>query len=730
MSDVIIWTKTDEAPLFASYSLLPILRTFLGKVDINLQVKDISLAGRILANFSDILGLDICDDLEFLGQMTENKSANIIKLPNISATIPQLNLAISELQNKGFKLPEYPNEIKNEIDKNVIDRYAKVLGSAVNPVLRQGNSDRRCVKAVKEYARANPHSNGVWDESVKTRVAYMNSGDFYSNERSVICEKDDTFFINFISKDGINTTLKELKVLKDEIIDATFMSVNELNKFYKNAFESAKKDDLLVSLHLKATMMKVSDPVIFGHALRVFFAEAFDEFKDVFKELEVNENNGLKEIYAKVESLTDESLKTEIKTKFSEILSASAGLAMVNSTEGITNLHVPNDVIIDASLPAMLRNSGRMWDKDGELKQTLAIIPDKTYAKVYESVIANLKRKGALDPRNIGSVSNVGLMAKKAEEYGSHDKTFIANDDGEFVVLNGESREIFKFKVQKGDIFRMTQAKNDAIHAWISLALERAKLSHEPLIFWLDKKRAHDKNIIAKLEERLNEFADVSYEILDYAAACEKTLNLIREGKNVIGVTGNVLRDYLTDLFPILELGSSSKMLSVVPLLNGGAMFETGAGGTAPILARELIAKNHLAWDSLGEYLALIASLEFLGSKNGNKKAKILSTTLDSAVSEYLKQNRSPKAGVGSPDTRSSHFYLALYWSKALTQSEISDIFKDLAQNLAQNEDKILKELGLAQGVSVDFDGYFMPNDERAMKIMRPSVTLNEIIKG
>lgn len=730
MSDI-IWTKTDEAPLFASYSLFPIVQSFLKKGGIEIEQVDISLAGRILAAFDDILDGSHEDGLKILGELTASKEANIIKLPNISATIPQLNAAISELRSLGFNIPTYPNEIKNENDKNVASRYAKVLGSAVNPVLRQGNSDRRCVRAVKEFARSNPHDIGKWSKEVKTRVAYMQKGDFYANERSIISERDDTFLVKFKGEDGTEKTLKELEILRGEVVDATFMSVKELDKFYEKAFKEAKQQGLLVSLHLKATMMKVSDPVIFAHAIEVFFKEAFLEFGEIFADLGVKAQNGLKDIFAKISSL-NEPLRAKILAKFGEILDDSASLAMVDPSQGITNFHVPNDVIIDASMPAMIRNSGKMRGKDGKEEQTLAIIPDRTYATLYEACIEELKENGALDVRTIGSVSNVGLMAKKAEEYGSHDKTFIAQSDGEFIVSSKNGDEIFRFGVQKGDIFRMTQAKDDAIEAWINLALKRAKEAKEPLIFWLDAARAHDINLIKKLKRRLGEFeaANIKFEILDYAAACKKTLETIRSGKNVISVSGNVLRDYLTDLFPILELGTSSKMLSVVPLLSGGAMFETGAGGTAPMLARDMIASNHLDWDSLGEYLALIASLEHLSASRGEKKAEILSRTLNGAVAAYLKNNRSPKSGVKSPDARASHFYLALYWADELARNgaELAGKFRQMARDLSQNEAEILKELCDVQGISVDFGGYFMPDEVKAAQIMRPSKILNQII--
>ncbi|MCD8212819.1 MAG: NADP-dependent isocitrate dehydrogenase, partial [Campylobacter sp.] len=535
----------------------------------------------------------------------------------------------------------------------------------------------------------------------------------------------------FESKNNEIKRLKELKILKGEIIDATFMSVKELRNFYEEAFQRAKERDLLISLHLKATMMKVSDPVIFGHAIEVFFKEIFSQFGEIFSELGVKAQNGLKDIFTKISTL-DEPLKGKIFAKFDEILAARADLAMVNFAQNITNFHFPNDVIIDASMPAMIRNSGKMRNKSGELKQTLAVIPDRTYASLYEACIDELKANGTLDPKTIGSVSNVGLMAKKAEEYGSHDKTFIANEDGEFIVLNEKGNEIFKFNVEKGDIFRMTQTKDDAVKAWIKLAFEREVKTKEPLIFWLDGARAHDLNLIKKFQEYSDELkaANINFEILSYDKACKKTLEIIRSGKNVIGVTGNVLRDYLTDLFPILELGTSSKMLSIVPLLSGGAMFETGAGGTAPMLAKEFLENNHLDWDSLGEYLALIASLERLGEYRQNENAKILSKTLNAATAKYLKNNKSPKNGVKNPDTRASHFYIALYWSEELARNggNLASKFKETYKNLADNEVEILKELCEIQGTKVDFGGYFMPDETKVAQIMRPSKILNQII--
>lgn len=732
MSDI-IWTKTDEAPLLASYSLFPILKSFLNRADISIDVADISLAGRMIATFSDVLKDDQKekDWLEILGNMTEDKFANIIKLPNISASIPQLNDAINELRAKGYDLPLYPNEPKNDAEREIYKRYQKVLGSAVNPVLRQGNSDRRCVSAVKEYARNNPHKMGEFKSDSKAEVAYMKSGDFYFNERSMTTKSDDVLRVEFTQKNGEKTILKEIKVLKGEVIDATFMSTKALKQFIRDQIKDAKAKDLLFSVHLKATMMKVSDPVIFGHFVKEYFIEAFDEFKDEFKSVGINENNGLKDLFERILKL-DKNTQDKIRAKFDEIYIMRPDLAMVNSDAGITNLHVPSDIIIDASMPVMIRNSGKMWDKNGALKEAKAVIPDSTYAKIYEAVIEDFKQKGTLDPSKIGSVSNVGLMAKKAEEYGSHDKTFIMPDDGILRVINLNDEEIFKFELCKDDIFRMTQTKDDAITDWVNLGIKRAKLTNTKAIFWLDENRAHDKEIIKKVKEILSksDLSGVDIEILRPELACKKSLDIIISGKDCISVTGNVLRDYLTDLFPILELGTSAKMLSVVPLLKGGGVFETGAGGSAPKIAEQFFNENHLRWDSLGEFLALIASLEHLANLKSNQKAKILSSTLNSAVSKWLKENRSPQKEVKTPDNRGSHFYLALYWAEELAKNGeiLADKFKDMAKELKENEKKIAQELLEVQGQKMDIKGYYKFDENLASKAMRPSETFNKII--
>ncbi|MGP1484836.1 MAG: NADP-dependent isocitrate dehydrogenase [Campylobacter sp.] len=710
----IIWTKTDEAPMLSTYSLLPILRSFLQICGIDLKSVDISLCARILAAFKKGN-----DDLEFLSKLTGQKDANIIKLPNISASLPQLNAAISELNLKGFNLPPY--------DENSAKIYQKVLGSAVNPVLREGNSDRRSVKAVKEFAKANPHRMGEWSDKNKAEVSSMKSGDFYGNECSIIADFDDTLSINFIDKTGEKTLLKSgIEVRKGDIIDASFMSAKELKKFAKEQIEEAKKKDLLFSLHLKASMMKISDPVIFGHFVREFFAEIFTDFKDEFDSIGVNANNGLKDLFEKIKALNRQK-QEEILSRFDEAYKSAPQLMMIS--KDITNLHVPSDTIIDASMPNMIRNSGKMYGKDG-LKECKAVIPDRTYAVVYETVINDFKANGALDPSKIGSVANVGLMAKKAEEYGSHDKTFVINKDGEVIVTKSNNEEIFRFKIENGDIFRMTKANDEAIDDWVKLAVKRAKISGQKAIFWLDSNRAHDAKMIQKVTQILADCdtKGLDIEILNLKQACEKTLEIIRHGDDCISVTGNVLRDYLTDLFPILEFGTSSKMLSVVPLLCGGAIFETGAGGTAPRLVDTFLEQNYLAWDSLGEFLALIASLQKLGESE--KNAEILAKTLENAVKIWLENNKSPFENSSKIDNRVSHFYMALYWANELSKDEIlGDKFKKFAEILKQNEEKILAEFNESFKKPPQLGGYYKFDEKMANNAMRASVTFNEILK-
>nr|MBP3724002.1 NADP-dependent isocitrate dehydrogenase [Campylobacter sp.] len=728
MADI-IYTHTDEAPLLATYSLFPILKEFLSRGDIDIQTMDISLSGRILANFGDYLKDDqkIPNYLEILGQMTNDPKANIIKLPNISASLPQLNAAIDELRSKGYMVPLYPAEPKNEQEQDIKSRYAKVLGSAVNPVLREGNSDRRCAAAVKAYAKEFPHKNGAWNNDIKTRVAYMDDGDFYSNEKSLIGEENSEFSIIFQDQNGQKQTMKSgIKVACGDVLSATFMSADKLDKFIAQSIEDAKSNNLLYSVHLKATMMKVSDPVIFGHFVKVYFKEIFDKFGEELEKLGVVANNGLKDLFARIEN---SPLKDQILAKFDEIYAKNPDLAMVDSDNGITNLHVPSDIIIDNSMPNMIRNSGKMWDKNGEVKDTLAVIPDKTYATIYEAMIDELKINGALNPAVIGSVSNVGLMAKKAEEYGSHDKTFIAKENGKFILTNG--KKSLEFDVQKGDIFRAMQAKDEAIKDWIKLAINRAKATKSATIFWLDENRAHDANLIKIVNAELKNYdlngLDIS--VLEPTKAITKSLEIIRSSKDSISVTGNVLRDYLTDLFPIMELGTSAKMLSIVPLLNGGGLFETGAGGSAPKIAKQLLDENHLRWDSLGEFLALGASLEHLYNTSGKKGAKILADTLDKAIQSYLKNDNSPRKSVGENDNRGSHFYLTLYWANELANSDLSDKFKDLAKMLNENKEAIANELNGNQGNAVDLGGYYKFDDIKATKIMRSSEIFNKALE-
>ena len=726
MSDI-IYTYTDEAPLLATYSLFPVLKEYLSRGDVSIETMDISLAGRILANFSDYLKEDqkIPDFLAKLGEMTQDPKANIIKLPNISASIPQLNAAIAELNQKGYAVPAYPAEPKDAKEEEIKARYAKVLGSAVNPVLREGNSDRRCAAAVKEYAKAFPHKNGAWDKSIKTRVANMNGGDFYSNEKSLIASGASEFSIKFKGASGEKTLKSGIKLNKGDVISATYLSAKALDSFIESSIADAKKEGLLYSVHLKATMMKVSDPVIFGHFVKVFFAELFNEFGEQLKNLGVNANNGLKDLFAKIEN---SPIKDKVIAKYNEILATRPALAMVDSDNGITNLHVPSDIIIDNSMPNMIRNSGKMWNKDGKEQETLAAIPDKTYATIYSAIIDELKANGALNPAVVGSVSNVGLMAKKAEEYGSHDKTFIAEEDGEFVLSDG--KESLSFKVEKGDIWRAMIAKDEAIKDWVKLAINRAKATGATAIFWLDEKRAHDANMIKIVKDELKKYdtAGLDIRIENYEKAMKDSLAIMRTGKDAISVTGNVLRDYLTDLFPIMELGTSAKMLSIVPLLNGGGLFETGAGGSAPKIARQLLDEGHLRWDSLGEFLALGASLEHLGNTTGKKSALVLASTLDKAIAQYLKNDNSPRKKVGENDNRGSHFYLALYWANELANSELGGKFKGLAEFLNANKEQIANELNGNQGSPADVGGYYKLDDAKANAVMRSSKLFNEAL--
>ena len=733
----IIYTKVDEAPALATYSLLPIIKAFTKSSGIEMITKDISLAGRIISAFPDNLKEEqkIKDYLSELGELTQDPSVNIIKLPNVSASIPQLKKAIEEIQGKGFDIPSYPDTPSDENEKSIQARYSKITGSAVNPVLREGNSDRRAPGAVKNFAKNNPHKMGEWLSSSKTDVLHMNENDFYGAELSKTFVEADDLKISFISTNNEETVLKvSTPVLAGEIIDATSMSAKSLQNFYADSILKAKKENVLLSLHLKATMMKVSDPIMFGFAVKVYFKDLIDKNADLFKELNVNFNNGLGDLYSKIDSL-EATVKTKILADIDAVYAVQPSLAMVNSDKGITNLHVPSDVIIDASMPAMIRDGGKMWNKDDKREDTLAMIPDRCYAETFKTVIADCKKHGALDVTTIGTVPNVGLMAQKAEEYGSHDKTFQAEANGKIIVTNKAGEEVFTFAVETGDIFRMCQAKDEPIKDWVKLAVNRARLSNTPAIFWLDSNRAHDTQMILKVEKYLKDHdtSGLDISIKTPVEATQISLDRMRAGKDTISVTGNVLRDYNTDLFPILELGTSAKMLSIVPLMQGGGLFETGAGGSAPKHVEQLANENHLRWDSLGEFMALAASLEHLGNTQDNKRALILAKTLDDATSTFLAENKSPSRKTGEIDNRGSHFYLAMFWAEELTKQDsdkdLSEEFAIIAKDLRTNEDTIVKELNAVQGVLADMGGYYLPNDDLLHKIMRPSTTLNNIIK-
>ena len=722
----ITYTLTDESPALATYSFLPIVKAFLKKAGIEVETSDISLAARILAQFPEN---GYKDELALLGNLVEKPDANLIKTPNISASIPQLKAAIAELQQKGFKIPNFPDDPKNDAEKTIKEKYQKVLGSAVNPVLRQGNSDRRSTKAVKEYAKKNPYKVVPFNKDSKSCVSYMQKGDFFDNEKAILIQAPTTAKIEFIGSKGTEILKDNLKLEKNEILDATFMSVADLSKFYEEQIEVCKNKNLLLSLHLKATMMKVSDPIIFGYALKAYFKELFESFKEEFEALGINPNNGISELLSKIEN---SSKKAEILAKYNEILAKNAPLSMVNSDKGITNLHVPSDVIVDASMPAMLKNGAKLWDKEGKERDTNALIPDKTYATIYEAVIEDLHQNGTLDPKTLGSVSNVGLMAKKAQEYGSHDKTFVAKEDGVFRIADENGNTLLEHKVQKGDIYRANQAKYDAVSNWIDLGIQRADITGNTAIFWLDEKRPSNKIMIDLVKQRLQEKGK-EIAILAPKEACLESLKLIRAGKDCISITGNVLRDYLTDLFPILELGTSAKMLSVVPMLNGGAMFETGAGGSAPKQVEQLIEENHLRWDSLGEFLALQASLEFFAQKTNNAKAQILANCLDEAIAKWLDNNKAPSRKVKEDDNRTSHFYLAMYFANALANqnkdTNLQDFFKGIAEEFNANESRIHQEYLEAQGGKVELGGYYKFDNAKCNAIMRPSTTFNAILE-
>ena len=734
----IIYTITDEAPALATKSFLPIVKAFTASADVDVETRDISLAARILAVFPDVLKDEqkISDSLAELGELATKPEANIIKLPNISASVPQLKEAIAELQGHGYALPDYPEEPKNDAEQDAKVRYNKVKGSAVNPVLREGNSDRRAPKAVKEYARKNPHSMGAWSKDSKSHVATMGKGDFQANEKSITVGKKTSVAIEHVDSSGKKTVLREsVPLLAGEVIDASVMSKKALVAFLTEQVEDARKNEVLFSLHMKATMMKVSDPIIFGHAVRVYFSDLFAKHADAFAEIGVEENNGFGDVEEKIQSLSVEK-RAEIEKDIAGVFAKGPGVAMVNSDKGISNLHVPSDVIIDASMPAMIRTSGGMWNAEGKLQDAKAVIPDSSYAGIYQEVIESCKKFGALDPKTMGSVSNVGLMAKKAEEYGSHDKTFEIAGAGTVRVVEEDGKALIEHPVEQGDIWRMCQTKDAPVRDWVKLAVTRAQATGTPAIFWLDKDRPHDKQLITKVNEYLKEHDtdSLDIQILSPVLATRFSLERCRAGKDTISVTGNVLRDYLTDLFPILELGTSAKMLSIVPLMNGGGLFETGAGGSAPKHVQQFESEGHLRWDSLGEFLALAVSLSHLAERNKNPAAKILGDALDEATTQYLLNKKSPSRKVGELDNRGTHFYVAMYWAQALAKqtddSGLQTKFAKVASELEAKQETILSELNSAQGSPMDIGGYYWPDPKRAEKAMRPSATLNQVVSN
>ncbi|HAS8303594.1 TPA: NADP-dependent isocitrate dehydrogenase [Vibrio vulnificus] len=734
----IIYTITDEAPALATYSLLPIIQSFTASSGINVETRDISLAGRIIANFPEHLKEEqrIGDALAELGELAQTPEANIIKLPNISASVPQLKAAIKELQDKGYDLPNYPEEPNTYEEEAIKATYDKIKGSAVNPVLREGNSDRRAPLSVKNYAKKNPHSMGAWSSDSKSHVSSMTEKDFFGSEKSVTVNGATNVQIEFVAEDGSKKVLKKAFALQDkEIIDSAVLNKNALVAFFEKEIAEAKQQDVLLSLHMKATMMKVSDPVIFGHAVKVYYKDVFAKYGDLFAKLGVDVNNGLGDVYAKIAALP-QAQKEEIEAAIAAVYESQPALAMVDSDRGITNLHVPSDVIVDASMPAMLRASGQMWGPDGKQKDTKALIPDRCYAGVYQAVIDFCKEHGAFDPTTMGSVPNVGLMAQKAEEYGSHDKTFILDAAGTVKVVTTDGAVLLEQAVEEGDIFRMCQVKDAPIQDWVKLAVTRARASGAPAVFWLDENRAHDAELIKKVNAYLPNYdtAGLEIKILAPVDACKFSLERIKAGQDTISVTGNVLRDYLTDLFPILELGTSAKMLSIVPLMNGGGLFETGAGGSAPKHVQQVQKENHLRWDSLGEFLALAASLEHLSVVSGNAKAKVLADALDAATGEFLDTNKSPSRKVGELDNRGSHYYLAAYWAKALAEqtadAELAAEFAPIAKALAEQEAVIVAELNGAQGAPGDLGGYYLFDDAKTSALMRPSQSLNQVIEA
>jgi len=733
---IIIYTKTDEAPALATYSFLPIVQAYTAPAGITVETRDISLAARILCQFPDYLTAEqrVSDDLAELGALTKEPEANIIKLPNVSASVPQLKAAVAELQAQGYNLPDYPEVPQSDKEQDIRARYGKAMGSAVNPVLREGNSDRRAPKAVKEFARMNPHDMGNWSKDSKTHVATMSTGDFFSNEKSVTVPEATTVKIELTKADGTKQVLKDnLKLLASETLDGTAMSKTALLSFLEEQVEDARKSGVLFSLHMKATMMKVSDPIIFGHAVTVYFKDLFDKHQATFDELGVDLKNGFGDLVSRIESLPADK-QAEIQADIQAIYGKGPGLAMVDSDKGITNLHVPSDIIIDASMPAMLRTSGQMWNADGKLQDTKAVIPDSTYAAVYQEVISFCQEHGALDPKTMGSVPNVGLMAQKAEEYGSHDKTFEIPASGVVRVIDVNGNTLMEHQVEQGDIWRACQTKDAPVRDWVKLAVTRARESKTPAVFWLDENRAHDAQLIAKVRDYLGEHdtTGLDIQIMSPQKATRHSLERIVKGQDTISVTGNVLRDYLTDLFPILEVGTSAKMLSIVPLMNGGGLFETGAGGSAPKHVQQFLAQNYLRWDSLGEFLALAVSFEHLATVFNNPKARVLGATLDEATTQYLLQNKSPARRVGQIDNRGSHFYVAKFWAEALAaqndDTELKDQFATIAKALAENEETINAELLAVQGKPVDIGGYYHPNDDLAAAAMRSSQTLNKLI--
>lgn len=734
-SSKIIYTETDEAPRLATYSLLPIIRAFTDAAGVSVETRDISLAGRIIANFPEYLNEEqrIGDALAELGELAKTPEANIIKLPNISASIPQLTAAIKELQQQGYKLPNYPFEPQTDEERDVKARYDKIKGSAVNPVLREGNSDRRAPTSVKNYAKKHPHRMGKWSSDSKTHVAHMHDGDFYSSEQSTTFAAADDLKIVLNTPAGQTVLKDSVKVLAGEVVDAARMSAAQLQAFFAKETAAAKEEGILLSLHLKATMMKVSDPIMFGQAVKVYFADVFAKHAETFKQLGVDATNGFGDVVAKIAELPADE-RAAIEADIQAVYNSQPELAMVNSDKGITNLHVPSDVIIDASMPAMIRDGGKMWDRQGKTQDTKAMIPDRCYAGVYQATIDFCKTHGAFDPATMGTVPNVGLMAQKAEEYGSHDKTFEIAADGTVVVMNQAGETVFSHDVQKGDIWRMCQVKDAPIRDWVKLAVNRSRLSGMPAVFWLDQNRAHDAELIKKVNTYLQEHDTdgLDLRIMPPTEATEHTLARMKEGKDTISVTGNVLRDYLTDLFPILELGTSAKMLSIVPLMSGGGLFETGAGGSAPKHVQQFVEENYLRWDSLGEFLALAASLEHLAQRNNNDRAQILADTLDAATAKFLENDKSPARKLGQIDNRGSHFYLGMYWAEALAaqtkDSALAERFGKLASALQANEAKIIEELNGVHGNSVEIGGYYQPNAELVDKAMRPSATLNSAL--